>query len=194
MIIFNESNIIKTSPSELSRRGFISLGWNTIINCYRNNLDECIYYDSEKKLFFKNSIPSRPVFKVIVAGSRTFNDYPLMKRKLDNILQNKSQEHNIEIVSGGAAGADCWGEHYAAQNGYSKKVFLADWDTYGLSAGPRRNEEMAKYAVGGGCVCFWDEVSRGTRNMIENAKKYKLNLLVVTFKPVPKKPWKAKGI
>lgn len=54
------------------------------------------------------------MFKVIVAGSRGFNDNELLSRKLDSILKNKT---NVEIVSGGAKGADCWGEWYADRKG-----------------------------------------------------------------------------
>jgi len=47
------------------------------------------------------------IFKVIVAGSRGFNNYEL----LDNILKGKYP--NIEIVSGIAKGADKLGERFA---------------------------------------------------------------------------------
>lgn len=181
MIIFKEENIIKTSTEELSKKGFLSLGWNTAIKCYRNNQGECVYYDSDKKVFFTNALGTKPVFKVIVAGSRTFDDYALLERKLDNILQNKILEYDIEIVEGDAKGADKAGGLYADRKGYKKTVMPADWNSYGRSAGHRRNEEMARYAIGGGCVVFWDGISRGSKNMIEMAKKYKLKLLIVKF-------------
>ena len=41
--------------------------------------------------------------KIIVAGSRTFNDYELLKKKLDYFLQNQKE---ISIISGKARGAD----------------------------------------------------------------------------------------
>ena len=41
--------------------------------------------------------------KVIVAGSRNFNDYNLLKNKLDVILSNQKE---VIIVSGTARGAD----------------------------------------------------------------------------------------
>jgi predicted Rossmann fold nucleotide-binding protein DprA/Smf involved in DNA uptake len=45
--------------------------------------------------------------KVIIAGSRNFNDYNLLKSSCDNLL---TQFTNIEIVSGTARGADKLGE------------------------------------------------------------------------------------
>ena len=56
-------------------------------------------------------------FKVVIAGGRDFNDYKLLKEKMDWILSNKSSS-NIVIVSGGAHGADLLGELYAKEKGY----------------------------------------------------------------------------
>ena len=44
-------------------------------------------------------------FYLLVAGSRDFNDYNLLKEKLDFFLQEKD---NVIIVSGGARGADAF--------------------------------------------------------------------------------------
>lgn len=93
------------------------------------------------------------MFKCIITGSRGFNDYSLMKRKLDNIFFDI--EDDIEIVSGGAIGADSLGEKYGHENGLLIKRILPDWEKFGNSAGYKRNEEMAKYvSPDGGCVVF----------------------------------------
>jgi hypothetical protein len=115
-------------------------------------------------------------FKVIVAGGRDFSDYELMKRKVLHFLQNMQA---VEIVSGGANGADKLGERLANEIGWSFKVFPADWDLNGKSAGYIRNVEMAKYADA--CVCFWDGKSRGTEHMIKIAEKEKLHLRVIKY-------------
>ena len=65
--------------------------------------------------------------KVIIAGSRDFNDYELLKKTCDKILINQK---DIEIVSGGAKGADALGERYANERRYGLKIFLANWDEY----------------------------------------------------------------
>jgi YspA, cpYpsA-related SLOG family len=118
------------------------------------------------------------MFKVIVAGSRSFNNYDLLKKTLDYLLQNKLP--NVEIVSGGARGADKLGERYAAENNLKIKQFIPDWDAYGKSAGYRRNVEMAKYSDA--CVCFWDGMSRGTNHMIDIAKKEGIKLKIIYYK------------
>ena len=116
--------------------------------------------------------------KVIVCGSRGFSDYALMKRKLDHYLSNKWGE-GVEIVSGGANGADKLGELYSKERGLDLKIMNADWDTYGKSAGIRRNEQMGAYADA--VVAFWDGKSRGTKHMIEYAQKHEMPLRVVYY-------------
>jgi len=115
--------------------------------------------------------------RLIVAGGREFNDYELLKEKLDNLLINNTDD--VEIVSGKARGADSLGEKYAKEKGYTVKEFPAKWNEYGKRAGYLRNEEMALYATH--CVCFWDGESKGTKHMIDLAKKSNLNLRVVSY-------------
>ncbi len=116
------------------------------------------------------------MLKVIVAGSRDFNDYKILKEKLDFYLQN---HENIEIVSGTARGADKLGERYAKEKELKVKRFPADWKKHGKKAGYLRNEDMAKYATH--AVIFWDGKSKGTGHMINLCKKYELNYRVIRF-------------
>jgi len=116
------------------------------------------------------------MFKVIVAGGREFNDYQLLKSKLDQLLQNKT---NVEIVCGKARGADTLGETYAKEMGHSVKEFPAQWNEFGKRAGYIRNEEMAKYADA--CVVFWDGQSKGTKHMIDSANKHKIEVRVIKY-------------
>ncbi|MBE6806372.1 MAG: DUF2493 domain-containing protein, partial [Ruminococcaceae bacterium] len=81
----------------------------------------------------------------------------------------KRKVHDIIIVSGGASGADAIGERYAQENGFKVEKYPADWEKYGRSAGPRRNKQMAE--VSNYVICFWDKKSKGTKSMIECAKR-----------------------
>ena len=112
------------------------------------------------------------MFKVIIAGTRTLEDYELVKQYADYKLSKITEQ--IEIVSGGADGADALGERYARERGYSIKVFPAEWEKYGRSAGPRRNKQMAEYADA--LLAYWDGKSRGTKNMIDEARKRQLKI------------------
>jgi predicted Rossmann fold nucleotide-binding protein DprA/Smf involved in DNA uptake len=62
--------------------------------------------------------------KVIVAGSRTFDDRALAFAKLDRILANVGPGE-CTIISGGARGADRIGEAYARARGLKCEVFPA---------------------------------------------------------------------
>ena len=113
--------------------------------------------------------------KIIIAGSRNFNDYNLLKSSCDNLL---TQFTNIEIVSGTARGADKLGERYAREKGYSIKEFPANW-SLGKSAGYIRNDEMAKYADM--LIAFWDGTSKGTKHMIDLANKRGIRVEIVRY-------------
>jgi hypothetical protein len=114
--------------------------------------------------------------KVIIAGSRDFDDYEVLRKYCDFLLQSQK---DIEIVSGTAKGADHLGERYAIERGYKVTRFPADWNKHGKAAGYIRNEEMAKY--GDALIAFWNGNSKGTEHMINLATKYKLNIRVCNY-------------
>ena len=130
--------------------------------------------------------------KVIIAGSRDFNDYEKLHDFCEKVLVNQK---DIEIVSGTADGADELGERYAKEKGYKLKEFPAKWtdlylkpcvikydknkEPYNVLAGLNRNEEMAKYADA--LIVFWNGQSSGAKNMIESATKNKLKIKIYTY-------------
>jgi len=114
--------------------------------------------------------------KVIIAGTRDFSDYNLLTKVCDFML---SKAKSVEIISGGARGADSLGEKYAQDRGYECKRFPADWEKYGKAAGYKRNSEMAN--VADSLIAFWDGKSRGTQHMINLAKKKGLQIKIVNY-------------
>ena len=48
-------------------------------------------------------------YRVIIVGSRSFNDYALLREHSISILQEKMKTHRVIIVSGHARGADSLG-------------------------------------------------------------------------------------
>jgi hypothetical protein len=113
--------------------------------------------------------------KVIVAGGRDFDDYGLLVRKLNKILDG----NNATIVSGHAKGADSLGERYATTYELKLKVFPAEWHKYGHGAGHVRNRQMAEYADV--LVAFWDGESKGTRGMIHDAIELGLEVHIYRY-------------
>lgn len=104
-------------------------------------------------------------FKLIVAGSRSFNDYELLSRTLFAIAEDVDPTIEISIVSGMAKGADMLAAQFAKEHNIKLYEFPADWDRYGKRAGYLRNEEMAN--ASNGLLVFWDGESKGTKHMIE---------------------------
>ncbi|MBR6510109.1 MAG: DUF2493 domain-containing protein [Clostridia bacterium] len=110
-----------------------------------------------------------PTKRVVIAGCRDYENYKQAKEFIDICLSNVRKENEIIIVSGGAKGADAIGERYAKENGFAVEKYPADWEKYGKSAGPIRNKQMAE--ISDYVICFWDEKSKGTKSMIDYAKK-----------------------
>lgn len=111
------------------------------------------------------------MIKIIIAGSRDFEDYELLKRFCDSIIE-KLALTDVQIVSGGCSGADYLGEQYALERGHKLVNILPNWELHGKAAGPIRNREMAQYADI--LIAFWDGKSRGTKSMIDEASKASL--------------------
>jgi hypothetical protein len=120
-------------------------------------------------------------FKVIIAGSRYYDDYATLKMECDKILSRKFADPECEviIVSGGARGADALGERYASERGLKTEVHPADWNRYGDSAGPIRNAEMAE--VADALIAFPKSgaANRGTMNMVNTAREKGLQVRVI---------------
>lgn len=113
--------------------------------------------------------------KVIVAGSRSFDNYELLKEKLDFYLKNVKSP---VIVSGKARGADTLGERYAIEHKLPAESYPADWSK-GRNAGYIRNELMAKNADA--LIAFWNGTSKGTEHMIKTMKALKKPVRVVRY-------------
>ena len=94
------------------------------------------------------------MLRIVIAGSRNFNNFELLEKKLImvlfdlnkkypqlNVLTINKQQHlyrinreNIEIISGKAKGADTLGEIFAKKYNLILREFPAEWNN--LSATP----------------------------------------------------------
>lgn len=122
------------------------------------------------------------MLKVIIAGGRDFDDAKKLEEYAFSKLHDadhKTEGKGIEIVSGGAKGADKIGEGFAKAYKYDLTIMHANWDLYGKKAGPIRNRKMAMYADA--LIAFWDGKSKGTKNMIDTAKEFGLSVRVCKY-------------
>ena len=116
------------------------------------------------------------MIKIIIAGGR---DYKIEKSTIDTVDRHiKGVENKVKFVTGTAKGADQI-PYFYEKLGFPIKEFPADWKRYGRSAGYKRNEEMAIYSDM--LIAFWDDKSKGTKNMIDLAKKYGLKIVIVRY-------------
>lgn len=101
--------------------------------------------------------------KVAVCGGREYTNYTKVKAAFEFFLAPGDI-----VIHGGAKGADTLAERVAIMKGYQTTRLLPNWDRYGDSAGPRRNEEIARMmprmliAFPGG---------RGTADMVKRAHR-----------------------
>ena len=110
--------------------------------------------------------------RLIIAGGRDFDDVELM---FDSLLDYFPKC----VVSGTARGADRLGERWAVNHGVHVVQMPANWDEDGKAAGYRRNERMARYATH--LVAFWNGESRGTKHMIDIARREGLVVKIVRY-------------
>lgn len=128
--------------------------------------------------------------RIIIAGSRDFNDYDKLKTETLRIVTELKEEgyntkrEGVEIVSGTARGADQLGERFAKEFNLGLARFPANWYEFGKRAGYLRNSEMSEYAKLdkeiGVLIAFWNG-SKGTKHMIDLATKDGLKVYVVKF-------------
>ena len=111
------------------------------------------------------------------AGGRDFENYERLCA-----VANRLIEVDDTVISGTAKGADTLGERYAKEHepfGMRIERMPAEWEKYGKGAGFRRNHRMAQ--EGDALLAFWDGKSKGTKNMIEEAHKARLETHVYYY-------------
>lgn len=117
--------------------------------------------------------------KLFVFGGRTFNDYDLMKRKLDRLTENFL---DVMLVTGG--GKDkvaAMAERWAAKAGYKHVIrFHPDPDRHKDAADAVRYKEAAAFVGETGYgVCFDDGVDRTVKSGISACRLFGVKLKVV---------------
>jgi len=113
---------------------------------------------------------------LLIAGSRTFNDYELLKSKVEDSVE---LEEVTLVISGGANGADLLAEKFALEHDLEFRCYPADWDKYGKRAGFIRNSEMV--SLSDIVLLFWDGKSKGTESTLQLARNRAKPLRIFRF-------------
>lgn len=104
--------------------------------------------------------------RILVCGDRNWSDYA----KIRNVLGEYPSDS--VVIHGGCRGADVIAGFVAKELGMTVIVFKAEWNKYGLSAGPIRNKKMLDEGNPNIVIAFHSDIanSKGTKNMISQSR------------------------
>jgi hypothetical protein len=125
---------------------------------------------------------TKPI-RIIVAGSRDFTDYSLLKKKLNHLTSKLDKKRLILVSGANKRGGDKLGEQWAWENGITVERHHPDYGRWPGKVAPiKRNEEMSLIKPKPiCCVAFWDGSSPGTADMIEQARKQGIRVKIIRF-------------
>lgn len=153
--------------------------------------EQCRYFKINKDLFDYNlrnynieEVTNLPLelkdeYRVIIAGSSSFCDYVLFKKKCEYYLSAKMNSHKITVLCGTSTNTKSFINKYCYENSMNVEPYYAYWDKYGQDAAYRSNERMIKHADA--LIAFWDGESKVTCDLINLAKLNGLKVAVVKY-------------
>ncbi|MBE6574640.1 MAG: DUF2493 domain-containing protein [Ruminococcaceae bacterium] len=110
--------------------------------------------------------------KIAVIGSRTLEI-------TESTLKEYLPPQATAIVSGGAKGIDTCAARYAENNGLELIEIRPQYEKYGRTAPIVRNKLIVESADA--VIIFWDEKSKGTKNVIDTCKKTGKEFFLITL-------------
>lgn len=113
------------------------------------------------------------MYKVIVCGSRLYDDRDTLNSVLDALYAKRG--HKMLLMTGGAVGADELARQWACSRKVNHLVLYANWEVEGKGAGPIRNRRLLGFFKKGPRLVVAFRVNkkgenRGTDDMISIAE------------------------
>lgn len=101
--------------------------------------------------------------RLVVSGDRNWYDSKAVEDVLDTLPMSATV-----VIEGEARGLDLMFATLARQQGFQVLPFPADWESYGLSAGWKRNQQMIDEGKPHFLIWFHDDLSKskGTKDMV----------------------------
>lgn len=129
-------------------------------------------------------------FRVVVYGGRDVTDRNFVYRWLVLLFEPSYGESedaqpwwmprpDLELILGGAPGADSLVEDWAHVHWVKYRVFKADWDKHGRAAGPIRNQQMIDEGQPHMGMAF--PGGRGTADMTARLRRASLPVLEIPY-------------
>lgn len=115
---------------------------------------------------------------ILICGDRNWNNFEIIEKFIKKLLKGTI------IIHGDCRGADKIAGYLAKKYGFEVIAFPADWDKYGKAAGPIRNRQMLIEGKPNLVVAFHNDIekSRGTANMVTQAKEMNVPVIILTEK------------
>jgi YspA, cpYpsA-related SLOG family len=113
--------------------------------------------------------------RVLVCGGRDFSDRKLAFDTLDDLFHHEVVDC---IIEGDARGADRIAGAWAKERHIDLRLFPADWQKYGRSAGSIRNKQMLDEGKPDLVIAF--PGGHGTANMIKQSKQAGVRVIQIT--------------
>lgn len=115
--------------------------------------------------------------RILVCGGREWTNKETILRELSP-LKGKS----VSIIHGGCRGADVLAGEVSLELGFDTIEIKAEWKKYGRAAGILRNIKMFDDHQPDIVLAFHEDIenSRGTKHMIDYAKRNKCPVRLIT--------------
>jgi hypothetical protein len=114
-----------------------------------------------------------PDFRILVTGSRAWGNPGLLTYELALAAGKSGVPRDEVVIVHGACptGADTMAAGFATMHGYRTEEHPADWDRFGKSAGPRRNQAMVDLGAEI-CLAFFQHgaANTGTSDCVRRAE------------------------
>jgi hypothetical protein len=118
--------------------------------------------------------------KILVCGGRDYTGIRKLFTVLNECITNYPPPNTLEIVQGGAKGADFLAKCWASALGINHTEFPADWKRYGKAAGAVRNQAMLDY---GPDLVIAFPGGTGTADMVRRAEAAGIKVQKVVDNP-----------
>lgn len=125
------------------------------------------------------SKPMKPEYKVILAVSRSFENYDLFKERILFFLSDIMRNYSIVIITGASKSTDMYSDKLCEEIGFVKEPHETNWGKYGQKAISVSNDEMTDSADA--LIAFWNGRSTGIKDLIEKAKLKNIKVAVVEY-------------
>jgi hypothetical protein len=123
--------------------------------------------------------------RVLVTGDRKWHDEHIVHATLSGFatISEDAYDEVFVVIQGGATGADEFARKWGANKADVEHITVeADWERYGLAAGPIRNRKMIDEHEPEIVLAFHNDLalSKGTRDCVKYAREKGIRVYTIS--------------